>query len=123
MERAISIRQPWAWAIAAGLKDVENRSWRTSYRGPLLIHAGLTIDQDGLDELARRGVTPRLDQLERGALIARVRLVDVVTDSPSSWADAGSFHFVLADVEPLAEPIPCRGMVGLFRPPGRLASQ
>lgn len=38
--RALTIRQPWASLIAAGVKTIETRSWRTSYRGPVLIHAG-----------------------------------------------------------------------------------
>lgn len=38
--RGLTIRQPWASLIAAGVKTVETRSWSTSYRGPLLIHAG-----------------------------------------------------------------------------------
>src|SRR2546421_11293269 len=46
---ALSLRQPWAWLVVNGYKDIENRSWRTNHRGPLLIHAGssdreLTID-------------------------------------------------------------------------------
>jgi hypothetical protein len=36
--KALSIQQPWAWAIIAGHKDVENRSWYTHHRGSLLIH-------------------------------------------------------------------------------------
>lgn len=38
--RALTIRQPWASLIAAGVKTLETRSWSTRYRGPLLIHAG-----------------------------------------------------------------------------------
>ncbi len=37
--RVLSLRQPWAWLIVNGYKDIENRSWRTNHRGPLLIHA------------------------------------------------------------------------------------
>lgn len=37
--KALSIHQPWAWLIVNGYKDIENRSWRTNYRGPVLIHA------------------------------------------------------------------------------------
>ncbi len=37
---ALSLRQPWAWLVVSGHKDVENRVWRAAYRGPLLIHAG-----------------------------------------------------------------------------------
>lgn len=36
---AISIRAPWWWLISHGGKDIVNRSWRTRYRGPVLIHA------------------------------------------------------------------------------------
>lgn len=46
--KALSVRQPWAWAIAHGGKDIENRTWATaSYRGPLAIHAGARWDEDG----------------------------------------------------------------------------
>jgi hypothetical protein len=38
--KALTISQPWANLIASGLKFVENRTWATSYRGPLAIHAG-----------------------------------------------------------------------------------
>jgi ASCH domain len=45
----LTVRQPWAWAIIHGGKDVENRSWRTKYRGPLLIHAGSAFEPDGYE--------------------------------------------------------------------------
>ena len=45
--KCISIRQPWAWLIIKGVKPVENRTWSSSYRGPLLIHASLTFDWSG----------------------------------------------------------------------------
>jgi hypothetical protein len=38
---SLSIRQPWAWLIVQGHKPIENRTWPTTYRGPLLIHAGV----------------------------------------------------------------------------------
>jgi activating signal cointegrator 1 len=37
--KAISIWQPWASLIAIGAKKYETRSWETSYRGPIAIHA------------------------------------------------------------------------------------
>ncbi len=36
----LSIRQPWAWLIVNGYKDIENRTWSTRFRGKVLIHAG-----------------------------------------------------------------------------------
>ena len=53
---ALSIRQPWAWAILHAGKDIENRSWSTSFRGPVCIHAakGMTAAEfDGFVEFAR----------------------------------------------------------------------
>jgi ASCH domain len=40
--RTLSLRQPWAWLVVNGYKDIENRSWRTNHRGPLVIHASST---------------------------------------------------------------------------------
>ena len=45
--KALSVQQPWAWAIIAGLKDVENRAWPTNHAGALIIQAGLQDDEDG----------------------------------------------------------------------------
>ena len=38
--KALSVRQPWAWAIIHSTKNIENRVWSTIYRGDILIHAG-----------------------------------------------------------------------------------
>lgn len=42
--KAISLWQPWASAIACGAKHIETRHWSMAYRGPLLIHAGLSAN-------------------------------------------------------------------------------
>src|SRR5690606_36026391 len=42
----LSIRQPWAWLICNGGKDIENRNWRTLYRGHVFIHAGKGMTRD-----------------------------------------------------------------------------
>ena len=69
--KCLSVRQPWAWLIVHGHKPLENRSWATSYRGPLLIHAA-------------KGMT-------------RAECVD---DSPSLWF-FGKYGFELTDAKPL----------------------
>lgn len=113
--RALTIKQPWATLIAAGIKDVENRSWPTSYRGPLLIHAGKAFDHDwnACAHLSRRGYD--LDALPAGGIIARCQLVDCVQDSDSPWAEPDQWHWILRDVEPVAFTA-CRGMLGLWTP-------
>jgi ASCH domain len=57
--KIISIRQPWAGLIVSGLKDVENRTWPTRYRGPILIHASQRPDEISREDIERRfGVSP-----------------------------------------------------------------
>ena len=51
--KGLSIIQPWAAAIAFAGKDIENRSWRTHYRGPLAIHASGKLWKDDLLILRR----------------------------------------------------------------------
>lgn len=120
--KALSVRQPYAFLIVAGFKDIENRTWQTRYRGPLLIHAAkkedwleiaaglarVTTDEFPFKTLARRIVF--------GAVVGRVMLVDVVRDHPSSWAVPGRHHWVLAHPELIEPPIPCRGHQYLFTP-------
>lgn len=44
--KVLTLKQPWATLIALGEKKIETRSWKTNYRGPLLIHAGKSIEKD-----------------------------------------------------------------------------
>jgi hypothetical protein len=88
--KTLSIQQPWAWAIIAGHKKVENRTWSTSYRGPLLIHAGQKLSIVNYDRLMDYAVAfgftvPDPHDLVRGGIIGRVTLVDVVDDSEDPW--------------------------------------
>jgi hypothetical protein len=52
--KALSIRQPWAHLIVAGIKQIENRTWTTRYRGPLLIHAGQLWHDETIADIERR---------------------------------------------------------------------
>jgi hypothetical protein len=117
--RALTVKQPHAWAIAAGLKDVENRSWRfwLPLGTTIGIHAGVKDDPNGLTV-----PVPVPDALSRGALIGLVDVIACTTDSGSRWAIPGQFHWVLANARLLDEPIPMRGHMHLFRvPPSTLA--
>ena len=46
--KVITLKQPWATLVAEGLKKYEFRSWKYSYRGELLIHAGKGIDEEAM---------------------------------------------------------------------------
>ena len=116
--RALSIRQPWAWLIVHGPKDVENRTWSTDYRGPLLIHAGKTFERDAWEWLRREYpeiYLPPISAFHRGGIVGRCEIMDVVDASPSRWF-TGPVGFVLHHREPLPF-TPYRGQLGLFDVP------
>jgi hypothetical protein len=83
--KIISIRQPWASLIAVGIKDVENRSWPTRYRGAVLIHASQRADDISSDEIDHRfGVRPPIDA-RLGGVVGIVDIVDCVQQHQSKW--------------------------------------
>lgn len=103
--KALSIRQPWAWLIIHGGKDIENRSWHTKFRGRFLVHAsgGMTSREfdDACSFCRARGLPmPERGNLARGGIIGSVELVDSVEHSTSPWY-MGDKGFVLRDPQPL----------------------
>lgn len=112
--RMLTIKQPWASAIAFGHKDIENRDWSTEYRGPVIIHAGLNTDQHAYGQHPLEfSQIPPLHVLPTGVMIAVVDLVDITRDSTSPWAQPDKFHWHLANPRHLTEHIPYRGSLGL----------
>lgn len=109
--RALTIQQPWAYAILRLGKDIENRAWRTNHRGLLLIHAGRTVDTDAAVEL-----DIDTDRLPRAAIVGAVTLRDISRDRDSSWALPGHWHWQLCDPVSI-DPVPCRGSLRPFTPP------
>lgn len=115
--KTLSIRQPWAWLITYGIKNVENRSWNTNYRGPLLIHASKFKPDPGLVAELKKTlanisypfvtVIPDADKLEIGGIVGKATLVDCVQHSSSRWF-TGPYGFVLQD----AKILPFRSMPG-----------
>ena len=121
--RALSIGQPWAGLIVAGIKDIENRSRRTRHRGPLLIHASQRRAGRTLVEIASEYEVTFTDELvllcaRAGGIVGMTEVIDCVPASPSRWfngrltADGKqNWGWVLRD----ARPLPFRLM------PGRLS--
>jgi hypothetical protein len=115
--KAISIRQPWAWLIVNGYKDIENRPRRTHYRGPLLIHAGLSLDSytDGNVEWLSKKYGVHIPwELDTGGIVGIVDVVDCVESHKSKWFNKGNFGWVLTNPRRLSFR-PCKGALGLFR--------
>jgi len=119
---ALTIKQPWARLIMLGIKDVENRSWTTDYRGPIFVHAGQKWDPDPWPDdpaLEAFGITYFTEEkVPKGVILGTVDLVDIVTDSKSPWAvDLPLMtHWIIENPKPLVTPIPWRGQMGLWYP-------
>lgn len=115
---ALSIRQPWAWLIAQGIKDVENRTWVTKYRGPLLIHASLKYDSDAAAFASEITDVPIPDKnhLVFGAVIGVCDLWEATREEApncSPWY-VGPAGLWLKDARPLERPFYCRGRLSIF---------
>lgn len=140
--KALSIRQPWAWLIVNGFKDVENRTWphAPTFRGHFLIHASRKIDADmhqlltsyvlGHQMASMTGFMnlpePQLQRLAKeyptgaglltGGIVGEAELIDVVTESDSPWFQKDHLGFVLRDAKKLPFS-PLKGQLGFFDVP------
>jgi hypothetical protein len=121
--KALSVRQPWAWLICVGYKDIENRDWSDNFRGRIYIQAGMKIDVHANSNSERSmldKLTPqqrdeyRNARFHRGAIIGEVDIVDCVKESNSPWF-TGRYGFVLANPSLYKEPIPCKGKLRFFK--------
>ncbi len=133
--KALSLNQPWATLIAIGAKRVETRSWGTSYRGMLAIHASKTFssaDQETAQyepfhsDLAKAGYRT-IEAIPRGALLAITDLIDCVKMT-WEWIDTidekereyglyseGRYAWIFSgNVKRFEQPIPARGSLGLW---------
>ena len=124
--KALTVCQPWAWALIHGPKRIENRNWATYYRGPLVIHAGKSREwiKDGLPALRDNGIVVP-DYFEYGAIIGVVNLVEcfhhsVLPDPHRCDVYAhGPYCWVTANPRPIT-PHVYKGAQGLWTIPDSL---
>jgi hypothetical protein len=109
---ALSVRQPWAWLIVNGFKNIENRGQRTHRRGPLLIRAGLRLDEYTEDDI--HGISVPLE-FDTGGIVGVVDVIDCVESHKSKWFNNRGFGWLLANPRRLRFR-ECKGALGLFRP-------
>lgn len=118
--KAISLWQPWCFAITHLGKNIENRTWQTQYRGPVLLHAakrrptGVEIEwfYEQTESIVSRGeLIAQLDRavgdnfkgsifdalcaLPRGGIVGRANIMGCICDSASPWAFDGQYHWQL----------------------------
>jgi len=129
--KALSLWQPWASAMALGLKSIETRHWSTSYRGPMAIHAAKRWTRDEREwgaEMADLHGAPILANPPLGAIIAVGVLISIeatdilrgnISETEEMFGNYGPkrFGWIFKDLVALPEPIPMRGMQGLWNWP------
>lgn len=74
--KVITIKQPWATLIAKGYKEYEFRTWKTKYRGNILIHAGKVMDKKAMERFKHLNLKYPLGQIIAKATITDCVLVD-----------------------------------------------
>jgi hypothetical protein len=129
---AISIRQPWAWFIVNGWKDIENRTWPLpqKYIGQrVYIHAGKHFDPEEIVEIfedvkaegLKKEGAPHVSlnslKAQCGGIVGTAIFSGCVQDSQSPWAspEPGTFHWQIAEASPV-DFIPCLGKLSFFTP-------
>lgn len=123
--KALTVCCPYSHFIALGLKPIENRTWATSYRGTLLIHAGLS--REWLDD----GDETRYPDMAFGAIVAHVTMVACLAINAQRWPDRwaplrahehanGPYCHVYEHIRRLPEPVPCKGAQGLWTVPSTI---
>lgn len=81
--RCLSVRQPFAWATCVGIKTIENRVWKTDFRGVIAVHASQSPQY--VNDL-RRSTKSELfgkDDFAFGAIIGTVEVADVAPYGPT----------------------------------------
>ena len=148
MMKALSLTQPWASLVAIGAKRIETRSWSTSYRGRVAIHASKGFPRDAKELMWQEPFLGCLREagivrfniflgiagegeanMPVGAVIATAAISDVwrinrpgdaerwgLSKQEIAFGDysVGRYAWFLRDIEPLAEPIPAKGSLGLW---------
>lgn len=117
---ALSVRPVFAWLIVMGIKDIENRTWSTKFRGKFFVHASKSINLTDYDWVRIHvpsvyPLIPAPDKLPAGGIVGQVDLVDVVREHQSPWYMEDNYGFVLANAEVLPF-TPIRGKLGFFVP-------
>jgi hypothetical protein len=122
--RALTLWQPWAWAVLHAGKRIENRTRpfpRKLLHETFALHAGRTYSQ-GVWNWPLETPPPRRHECVLGAVVGTARLVQVVDRASELPEDqrrwwSGPFGWLLDDVRPLTKPVPCRGRQGFWTLP------
>lgn len=136
--KVLSVRQPWAFLLVSGIKNVENRNWHTDYTGTLLIHASKSWDHKGYviiqklfpdaAEVIEKHFRPiygwgckscpvGAHADEFGAIVGQVKLTGCGSryrPAGSKWEETGLWHWRVSNARKFETPIPTQGKLGLW---------
>ena len=129
--KCLSVHQPWAYLLVTGRRKIEVRSWDTKYRGPILIHTGLTVERDEYERLNlpdTKKLNWDVKQLIVGAIIGQAIVIKTELVIESRWEELRSLHlekgrrcyddntycWFLEKASLFRKPIPYLGRLGLF---------
>ena len=121
--KVLTIKQPWASLIIEGYKRFEFRSWKTNYRGDLLIHSGKSIDKEAYERL--KGY---LTEMPLGKIIGKVELTACIKTTPEFFEERlkenkdiytksifkEDYAWQMKVIEKFDEPIEVKGKLGLW---------
>ena len=124
MMKVLTIKQPWATLISEGIKEYEFRTWKTNYRGKVLIHAGLSTDKKGLNATENYNFKYPCGYILSEAILEDVILVDkkfkeyLKTKNYTVYkniidSDFSGYAFKLNKVKKIKE-IPAKGKLSLW---------
>ncbi len=131
--KALSIIQPWASAITYAGKDVENRTWRTNYRGPIAIHASAKCFEELLEEKVKyeKGKPKKFlrdliyrgqkkydhlferDETPQSCIVAIATLSHCSEKRKSVWHMPDCWGWRIEGVVPI-KPVPMKGALGVW---------
>jgi hypothetical protein len=124
---AVTLIQPVATLVVLGACRLEVRAWRTAHRGRVAVYASRAFPQSAREVCTREPVRSALRaalghddwrRLPLGALLGTVELIDCTPTEEDSRQ--GGWAWILGSPEPLAQPIPYRGCLGVFEVPDDL---
>lgn len=121
--KALTIKEPWATLIIDGYKEYEFRSWKTKYRGKILIHAGLTLEKDAEKRFATYNLNYSKGEIIGEAILTDCILVDekfseqLIQKNSLVYARSNhveTYAWKLENVKKYNEKIFCKGSLGLW---------
>lgn len=121
--KVLSIKNPWATLIISGYKKYEFRSWKTNYRGKILIHASLTSDKTAINNFNNLNL-----DYKNGYIIGEAEIVDcieinkdfeekLIKENKQVYGmslNKTGYAWKIINIMKYDEPIPAKGKLGLW---------